>query len=181
MRQNMKQNTNKTPINDQIKAQKVRLIHEENNMGLKTLAEALEYAASVSLDLVQMNDDRQPVCKVFDYGKHKYEQQKKQKEQREKSRKQAVHKEMTMRPVIGDHDFNIKLNHIVGFVDSNYPVTVTIQFRNRELQTCSAIGKGLLEKIGVHVKEKYQDVSVSAISQNGRDMSMVIRPSNKKD
>lgn len=166
--------TTKVLINDQIRSPKVRLVHDDNVIGIVTLEEALKYADQKDLDLVQMNEDKTPVCKVFDYGKHKYELQKRQKEQNEKRRKQMLHKEITMRPVIGEHDFEIKLKHIKEFLADDIPVQVTVQFRNREMTTCLELGKGLLNKVVESVKS--DKVTTTEISQNGRDMTVHVKP-----
>lgn len=170
MQKNVK--TNQVLMNSQITARKMMVIHGETNLGMLDLNAALEYAEEHKLDLVQMNSDAIPVCKVFDFHKQRYENQKKAKAAKENA-KTHVTKEITMRPVISQHDFDIKLRHIKEFVDQGMNVNVTVQFRNRELTTCADLGKSLLEKVIEDTRSN--TVHPSAVSTTGRDMMVTIK------
>ena len=121
-------------INGQIRARSVRLISESGEqLGIKHIREAMEYAERRDLDLVEVaaNSDP-PVVRIMDYGKYKY-----QKEQaRKAARKKQVNinvREIKLRPKIGDHDFNTKRGHVERFLRGGDKVKVTIMFRGREV------------------------------------------------
>ena len=124
-----------TRINGQIRARSVRLISESGEqLGIKHIKEAMEYAERRDLDLVEVaaNSDP-PVVRIMDYGKYKY-----QKEQaRKAARKKQVNinvREIKLRPKIGDNDFNTKRGHVERFLRHGDKVKVTIMFRGREVQ-----------------------------------------------
>jgi translation initiation factor IF-3 len=122
-----------TRINEAIRASKVRLVDEDGSqVGLKTRDEALEYAYSKDLDLVEVASGADPpVARIMDYGKYKYEQEQKAKTAR-KHQSQIHVKEIKMRPKIGVHDYETKKGHVVRFLNSKAKVKVTIMFRGRE-------------------------------------------------
>ena len=122
-----------TRINEAIRASKVRLVDEDGSqVGLKTRDEALEYAYSKDLDLVEVASGADPpVARIMDYGKYKYEQEQKAKTAR-KHQSQIHIKEIKMRPKIGVHDYETKKGHVVRFLNSRAKVKVTIMFRGRE-------------------------------------------------
>src|SRR6201987_3438371 len=119
-------------INDQIRAPKVRLVDENGEqVGIKQTAEALEYAYSKGLDLVEIAAQADPpVAKVMDYGKYRYEQEQKAKQAR-KNQSQIHVKEIKLRPKIGIHAYETKKGHVVRFLNQRAKVKVTIMFRGR--------------------------------------------------
>src|SRR3712207_851051 len=121
-------------INYQIEAREVRLVGEDGEMvGVVTLREALARAEEAGLDLVEVSPTaRPPVCKILDYGKFKYEAQKKAAEARKKQKVIEV-KEIKLRPGIDDNDYDIKMRKVREFLTEGDKVKVTMRFRGREM------------------------------------------------
>ena len=163
-----------TRINEAIRASKVRLVDEDGSqVGLKTRDEALEYAYSKDLDLVEVASGADPpVARIMDYGKYKYEQEQKAKTAR-KHQSQIHVKEIKMRPKIGVHDYETKKGHVVRFLNANAKVKVTIMFRGRE-QSHPERGRDLLMRLAEDVKEIGQIESPPL--QDGRNMVMLLGP-----
>ncbi len=163
-----------TRINEAIRASKVRLVDEDGSqVGVKTRDEALEYAYSKDLDLVEVASGADPpVARIMDYGKYKYEQEQKAKTAR-KHQSQIHVKEIKMRPKIGVHDYETKKGHVVRFLNSRAKVKVTIMFRGRE-QTHPERGRDLLMRLAEDVKEIGQIESPPL--QDGRNMVMLLGP-----
>ena len=163
-----------TRINEAIRASKVRLVDEDGSqVGVKTRDEALEYAYSKDLDLVEVASGADPpVARIMDYGKYKYEQEQKAKTAR-KHQSQIHIKEIKMRPKIGVHDYETKKGHVVRFLNSRAKVKVTIMFRGRE-QTHPERGRDLLMRLAEDVKEIGQIESPPL--QDGRNMVMLLGP-----
>ena len=163
-----------TRINEAIRASKVRLVDEDGSqVGLKTRDEALEYAYSKDLDLVEVASGADPpVARIMDYGKYKYEQEQKAKTAR-KHQSQIHVKEIKMRPKIGVHDYETKKGHVVRFLNSRAKVKVTIMFRGRE-QTHPERGRDLLMRLAEDVKDIGQIESPPL--QDGRNMVMLLGP-----
>src|SRR6187397_1950214 len=161
-------------INDQIRAPKVRLVDENGGqVGIKQTAEALEYAYSKGLDLVEVAAQADPpVAKVMDYGKYKYEQEQKAKQAR-KHQSQIHVKEIKLRPKIGIHDYNTKKGHVERFLNQRAKVKVTIMFRGRET-THPERGRDLLMRLAEDVKELGQVESPPLL--DGRNMVMLLGP-----
>src|SRR5260221_3540935 len=161
-------------INDQIRAPKVRLVDENGGqVGIKQTAEALEYAYSKGLDLVEIAPQADPpVAKVMDYGKFRYEQEQKAKQAR-KHQSQIHVKEIKLRPKIQVHDYNTKKGHVVRFLNQRAKVKVTIMFRGRETSHPER-GRDLLMRLAEDVKE------IRMIKQppllDGRHMVVVLGP-----
>ena len=124
--------TSQNRINDQIRVPRVRLVDEDGSqIGIKASAEALEYAYSKGLDLVEIAAQADPpVAKVMDYGKYRYEQEQKAKQAR-KHQSQIHVKEIKLRPKIQIHDYNTKKGHVERFLRQADKVKVTIMFRGR--------------------------------------------------
>lgn len=120
--------------NRQIRAREVRVIGAEGQqVGILPTDEALAMAVELGLDLVEVAPNAEPpVCRVMDYGKYKYEQQKKQQEARKKQTIVQI-KEIKVRPKTDDHDFNTKVKHILRFLEEGDRVKVTVFFRGREI------------------------------------------------
>ena len=161
-------------INEGITAPKVRLVGEDGaQIGIKTRDEALDYAHSKDLDLVEIAPNADPpVCRVMDYGKYRYEQEQKAKLAR-KHQSQIHVKEIKLRPKIGNHDYETKKGHVVRFLNQRAKVKVTIMFRGRE-QTHPERGRDLLMRLAEDVKELGQIESPPL--QDGRNMVMVLAP-----
>jgi translation initiation factor IF-3 len=162
-------------INDQIRVPRVRLVDEDGSqIGIKTSAEALEYAYSKGLDLVEIAAQADPpVAKVMDYGKYRYEQEQKAKQAR-KHQLQIHVKEIKLRPKIQVHDYNTKKGHVERFLNQRAKVKVTIMFRGRETSHPER-GRDLLMRLAEDVKE------IGVVEQppllDGRNMVMVLGPS----
>ncbi|HEV3408138.1 MAG TPA: translation initiation factor IF-3 [Gaiellaceae bacterium] len=161
-------------INEAIRVPRVRLVDEDGTqIGIKARDEALEYAFSKNLDLVEVaaNSDP-PVCRVMDYGKYRYEQEQKAKTAR-KHQSQINVKEIKLRPKIGTHDYETKKGHVVRFLRDRAKVKVTIMFRGREA-THPERGRDLLMRLADDVKELGQIESEPVL--DGRNMVMVLAP-----
>ncbi len=161
-------------INEAIRVPRVRLVDEDGTqIGIKSRDEALEYAFSKNLDLVEVaaNSDP-PVCRVMDYGKYRYEQEQKAKTAR-KHQSQINVKEIKLRPKIGTHDYETKKGHVVRFLRDRAKVKVTIMFRGREA-THPERGRDLLMRLAEDVKELGQIETQPAL--DGRNMVMVLAP-----
>ena len=158
-----------------MRAKEVRLIDPDGKqLGIVPTSEALEQAEEFGVDLVEVAPNaKPPVCRLMDYGKYKYELKKQQS-----AKKQKVHpmKEIKFRPNIGDHDLNVKINHIRDFLSSGHKTRVRIFFRGREI-VHSDIGHELANKIVDEVK----DVGAvdSAPKLEGKNLLMVLSPKKK--
>jgi translation initiation factor IF-3 len=163
-----------TRINEAIRVPRVRLVDSDGSqVGIKTRDEALEYAYSKDLDLVEVAANADPpVCRIMDYGKYKYEQEQKAKTAR-KHQSQIQVKEIKLRPKIGVHDYETKKGHVVRFLNNRAKVKVTIMFRGRE-QTHPERGRDLLMRLAEDVKELGSIESPPI--QDGRNMVMVLAP-----
>ena len=121
-------------MNDRITADEIRVIDQDGEMqGVMSVSKALKLAEDAGLDLVEVSPNaKPPVCKVLDYGKYKYEQQKKANEARKKQKTVDV-KEIKIRPTIEEHDYNVKLKNARRFLEDENKVKVTLRFRGREM------------------------------------------------
>ncbi len=152
----------------------MRLVDEDGSqIGIKAVAEALDYAYSKGLDLVEIAAQADPpVAKVMDYGKYRYEQEQKAKQAR-KHQLQIHVKEIKLRPKIQIHDYNTKKGHVERFLNQRAKVKVTIMFRGRET-THPERGRDLLMRLAEDVKE------IGLVEQppllDGRNMVMVLAP-----
>ena len=123
----------RTRINDQIRADRVRVVDPEGEHGIYEIDKALELAQRRGLDLVEVAADADPpVVKIMDFGKFRYEQQKKEKEQRKKAHKVEL-KEVRFRPNTDDHDFDFKTKHAREFLEEGNQVKAWVQFRGRDI------------------------------------------------
>ena len=146
-------------------------------VGIVRIDDALRLAEEADLDLVEVAPmAKPPVCKLMDYGKFKYEAALKARENR-KSQTHTVIKEMKLRPKIDPHDYGTKKGHIERFLKQGDKVKVTIMFRGRE-QSRPELGFRLLAKLAEDIGEL--GVVEAAPKQDGRNMTMVIAPSRKK-
>jgi translation initiation factor IF-3 len=161
-------------VNDAIRASQVRLIGENGQqLGIKPIQEALDYAYSKNLDLVEVAAQADPpVAKVMDYGKHRYEQEQRAKLAR-KHQTQINVKEIKLRPKIGLHDYNTKKGHVERFLNQRAKVKVTIMFRGRETSHPER-GRDLLMRLAEDVHDVGQIESEPVL--DGRNMVMVLAP-----
>ncbi len=134
-------------MNDQIRISPVRLVDADGEqVGVVSLDAARERAAEAELDLVEVAPSaRPPVVKLMDYGRYRYEQQKKQKEARKKSHTTEV-KEVQLRPRTDDHDFDVKLRRARRFLEEGNMVRVVVRFRGRELRR-PEVGVAMLDQM----------------------------------
>ena len=161
-------------MNEQIRAREVRLVGPEGEqVGIVPLERALQLAADVDLDLVEVAPmARPPVCKLMDFGKFKYESALKAREAR-RNQQQTVIKEMKLRPKIDPHDYETKKGHVVRFLKAGDKVKVTIMFRGRE-QSRPELGYRLLRRLESEISDLgYVE---AAPKQDGRNMIMVLAP-----
>ena len=160
--------------NNMITSDKVRVIDENGeNIGVMYTREAIEQAAEVGLDLVEVSPNADPpVCKFLDVGKFRYEAQKKANLARKTQKTQEI-KEIKMRPNIDDHDYDVKMRAMRRFIEEGDKVKVTLRFRGRELSH-QQLGMDLLRR----VQEDIGDVAkVEAYPRmEGRQMLMVVSP-----
>ena len=161
-------------INEQIRVPRVRLVGEDGEqIGIKDTKEALEYAYSKNLDLVEVAKEADPpVARVMDFGKWRYEQEQRAKQAR-KHQSTINIKEIKLRPKIGDHDYETKKGHVVRFLNQRAKVKVTIMFRGRE-NLHPERGRMLLDRLAEDVQELGQVEQQPTI--DGRNMVMVLGP-----
>ena len=152
----------------------MRLIGEEGQqLGIKTIDDARNYAYGKGLDLVEVAAQADPpVAKVMDYGKYRYEQEQKAKQAR-KNQTQIHVKEIKLRPKIGIHDYETKKGHVVRFLNQRAKVKVTIMFRGREREHPDR-GRDLLMRLADDVKELGMIETQPLLE--GRNMTMVLGP-----
>jgi translation initiation factor IF-3 len=161
-------------VNESIDNRTIRLIDETGeNVGVVVTAEALDRATNVGLDLVEVSPNADPpVCKIMDFGKFKYEEQKRKSEARKKQKIIDV-KEIKMRPNIDQHDYDVKMRSINRFLGEGDKVKVTMRFRGREM-VHQDLGLKLLQKVRDELEE------VAKVEQfprlEGRQMTMVMAP-----
>jgi translation initiation factor IF-3 len=161
-------------LNEGIRAREVRLIDENSEqLGIKSLREALAIAAEKNLDLVNVAPtSKPPVCRIMDYGKFKYEQSKKEKEAR-KNQKIIDIKEIRMTPNIEEHDFQTKLRNAVKFLEAGDKVKASVRFRGREI-THTEIGQRVLVRLA---QECAEIATVErAPKLEGRSMIIILTP-----
>jgi len=161
-------------INDQIRVRKVRLIDENgDNVGVVSRPDAMQRAEQAGLDLVEISPDAEPpVCKIMDYGKFKFEQQKKAAEARKKQKIVEI-KEIKMRPAIDDHDYDVKVRAIKRFFEEGDKVKVTLRFRGREMAH-QELGMAVLQRVKAEVEAIAKVESEPRLE--GRQMVMVLAP-----
>ncbi|MCE5286162.1 MAG: translation initiation factor IF-3 [Pelosinus sp.] len=140
-------------INEEIRVREVRVVSSTGEqLGIMQTRDALRTALEQQLDLVEVAPTaKPPVCRIMDFGKFKYEQQKRDKEVKKKQKVVTV-KEVKLRPNIEDHDFNVKLKNAQRFLEDGDKVKVTIMFRGRELSH-PELGKQILVKMANILKD----------------------------
>ncbi len=171
----------KTPevrVNDRIRVPQVRVIGDDGSqVGVLPTREALLLAQSKGLDLVEVSPTaRPPVCRIMDYGKFKYEQNRRARKAKKKQHQMQL-KEVKMRPKIDDHDYDFKMNHARDFLNGRDKVKFTITFRGREIAH-QDIGHVLIQRIIAELT----DVSTveSPPRSEGRSLTTVLMPKPPK-
>ena len=169
-----KQYNNQPIINERIKYPKVRLINVlGSQLGIYSSDEAFEIAIKEGLDLVVISDKSDPpVCRIVDYGKYKFEQEKKAKEAKKKQHNASL-KEVKMRYKIEEHDYKVRLNQALRFLQSGDKVKVTVIFRGREIQH-TKLAIELLNKMAIDLS-KVADLQQEP-SRDGKNMIMILSP-----
>jgi translation initiation factor IF-3 len=160
--------------NNMIQSDKVRVIDQDGeNIGVMYTRQAIEQAAEVGLDLVEVSPNADPpVCKFLDVGKFRYEAQKKANLARKSQKTQEI-KEIKMRPNIDDHDYDTKMRNVVRFIGDGDKVKVTLRFRGRELSH-QQLGMNLLRRVQEDVAEIAKIEAYPRME--GRQMLMVLSP-----
>lgn len=165
-------------INEGIRVREVRLIDADGaQKGIVPTFEALQMARGAGLDLVEIAPQAQPpVCKLLDYGKYKFELEKKVRESR-KHQKQIRIKEIRMQPKIDEHDLEFKTRHIQEFLDEGNKVKVTVRFRGRELAH-TELGRDVLDRILQMLGDSF--LLEKPAQMEGRTMSLLLNPKGTK-
>ena len=161
-------------MNDRIKAPKIRLIGAEGeNVGVVTPERGLELAFDAGLDLVEISPNAEPpVVKIMDFGKYKYETQKRESEARKKQKIIEV-KEVKFRPNTDKHDYDVKMRNVFKFLENGDKVKITLRFRGREMAHQN-LGRELLERVAEDTKDKGKVENLPKME--GRQMVMLIGP-----
>ncbi len=165
-------------VNDKIRSNEIRLIGAEGeNVGVVTPSRAMEMAEQVGLDLVEISPNANPpVCKIMDFGKFKYEQQKRESEARKKQKIIEV-KEVKFRPNTDKHDYEVKMRNVYKFLENGDKVKITLRFRGREMAHQN-LGRELLERVAEDTKEMGKIENMPKME--GRQMVMMIGPLPQK-
>ena len=161
-------------MNEDIRVREVRLIDATGtNVGVVLTTDALAKAVEAGLDLVEISPDANPpVAKILDYGKFKYQEQKKAAEARKKQKIVEI-KEIKMRPNIDDHDYDVKMRKIVEFLEEGDKVKVTMRFRGREMAH-GELGMAVLRRVQDQTADKAKIEAHPRME--GRQMLMVLAP-----
>ncbi|MBP0445212.1 translation initiation factor IF-3 [Roseomonas sp. SSH11] len=161
-------------VNEEIRAPQVRLIDQDGEMiGVMSAREALARAYDVGMDLLEISPNAEPpVCKITDFGKFKYEQQKKANEARKRQKVVEI-KEIKVRPNIDDHDYEVKMRQMKSFIEEGDKVKVTLRFRGREMAH-QDLGAKVLERIRNEMAETVKVESMPRLEN--RQMIMVLAP-----
>lgn len=161
-------------INENIRAKQVRLIDANNeNRGIVSIREALALAEEEGLDLIEISPQATPpVCKILDFGKYRYEQQKRKNEAK-KNQKIVEIKELKLRPMIETHDYEVKVKQAKKFLEQGNKVKFTMRFKGREL-SANDMGKQILSNL-MEDLESCCKVD-SAMKLEGKQMTMIVAP-----
>ena len=161
-------------INDRIRSNEIRLIGADGeNVGVVTPARAMEMAEEAGLDLVEISPNAEPpVCKIMDFGKFKYEQQKREAEARKKQHIIEI-KEIKFRPGTDTNDYDVKMRSVLKFLGEGDKVKITLRFRGREMAH-QQLGLELLHRVADDVAENGKVESMPRLE--GRQMVMMIGP-----
>jgi translation initiation factor IF-3 len=172
----IKQNRNRDlpTINERIRFPEIRVIDTDGSqLGLMRPSEAMKLAEEKELDLVLVSDKANPpVCRIMDYGKFKFEQEKKAREARKKQHTSDV-KEVKMRYKIEDHDYHVRVNQAERFLKAGDKVKATVMFRGREIQHAD-LAETLLNRLATDLKDLAE--VQQAPKREGRNMMMMLSP-----
>lgn len=170
----MKKKSNLPKANLEITSLQVRLVNETGEMlGVVSIEKALQAAEKAGLDLVEISPNAEPpVCKIMDFGRHKYQEKKKMHDAKKKQKVVAL-KELKLRPTISDHDLGIKIKSMNGFIADGDKVKITLKFKGREI-THQEIGFTVFEKIKAQLSE---DAKVEYEPRmEGNQLMMIVVP-----
>ena len=161
-------------MNERIRCPEIRLIGAEGeNLGVLSPIRALELAEQAGLDLVEISPTAEPpVCKIMDFGKYKYETQKREAEARKKQKVIEI-KEVKFRPNTDTHDYEVKMRSVTKFLENGDKVKVTLRFRGREMAHQN-LGRELLERVATDVEGLGKIENMPRLE--GRQMVMMIGP-----
>lgn len=161
-------------INERVRAKEVRLISEDGKqLGIMAIDDALRIARESDLDLVEVAPDAEPsVCRIMDYGKFKYQREKRDRESKRRQKTFTI-KEIKLRPKIEEHDYQTKLHHTQEFLSKGDKVKVTLMFRGREREHAD-LGRRILERLIQDTGE--MSTVEKGIKLEGRIMTMVLTP-----
>lgn len=166
-------------VNEGIRARELRVIDANGDqLGIKSKSEALEIASRRNLDLVLVAPNaKPPVARIMDYGKYRFEQQKREKEQR-KNQKTITMKEVRFSPTIDEHDFNTKLKNARKFIQKGDKVKASLRFKGRAI-THKEIGQKVLDRFA----EECADIATieTKPKMEGRSMFLILAPKTEKD
>ncbi|MCV2891881.1 translation initiation factor IF-3 [Lentibacter sp. XHP0401] len=167
-------------VNDRITSNEIRLIGADGeNVGVVTPAQAMVMAEEAELDLVEISPNANPpVCKIMDFGKFKYEQQKREAEARKKQKIIEI-KEVKFRPNTDVNDYNVKMRNVTKFLENGDKVKITLRFRGREMAHQN-LGRELLERVAKDVTEAELGKIENFPKMEGRQMVMLIGPTASK-
>ncbi len=167
----------KTRINRAIKVSEVRVIDAEGKqLGVLATNKAMDIAVEQGLDLVEVSPNAEPpVCRLMDYGKYKYQQSK--KVQKKKTHHTSQTKEIKLRPFTGEHDLEVKLRHILEFLDRGSKVKITVVFRGREMRFKEQ-GQVMMSRIIESIEDS--GVLEREPRMEGRNMVMMLSPHKKQ-
>ncbi len=162
-------------MNDRIRSPEIRLIGADGeNVGVVSPARGMDLADEAGLDLVEISPNATPpVCKIMDFGKFKYEQQKRESEARKKQKVIEV-KEVKFRPNTDTHDYDVKMRNVFKFLENGDKVKVTLRFRGREMAH-QELGRDLLHRVADDIAEIGKVDNMPKME--GRQMIMIISPS----
>ena len=161
-------------VNERINSPEIRLIGADGeNGGVVSPRAAMEQAEQAGLDLVEISPNANPpVCKIMDFGKYKYEQQKRESEARKKQKIIEI-KEIKFRPNTDKHDYGVKMRNVFKFLENGDKVKITMRFRGREMAHQN-LGRELLERVAADVVELGKIENMPKME--GRQMIMMIGP-----
>ncbi len=161
-------------INERIRSSQVRLIgHDGNQLGIVSLPKALELASQVELDLVEVAPQAvPPVCRIMDFSKFKYDQEKKEREAK-KHQKQGKLKEIRLKPNINDHDYQVKLRQVISFLNKKDKVKINMFYRGRQMEHLE-LGRKVLDRF---IADTQNDGQIEKEPNlEGRIMYLVVAP-----
>ncbi|MFN3551364.1 MAG: translation initiation factor IF-3 [Endomicrobiia bacterium] len=165
-------------INQYIRAKEVRVVDENGQqIGIMPIQQALQKAQQAGLDLVEIAPQANPpVCKIIDFSKFKYQQEKKEKELRKAQRSSEI-KEMYIKPTISEHDLQIKLDHIKEFLQHSHPTKITITYLGRISEFFEETSQKIVDKITNELKEFGV---ISNIKKDKNKIVLIVEPKKKK-